>query len=61
MQYRDRVFRNAMVVEIAMEVIAWIIDKPVLLDVSVIALTTTAILWQIFLAGDRKLGDRRCR
>lgn len=61
MQYRDRVFRNAMVFEIAMEVIAWIIDKPVLMDVSVIALTTTAILWQIFLAGDRKRGDRRCR
>lgn len=61
MQYRDRVFRNAMVVEIAMEVIAWILDKPVLLDVSVIALATTAILWQIFLAGDRKQGGRRCR
>lgn len=61
MQYRDRVFRNAMVVEIALEVIGWIADKPVILDVAVIALATTAILWQIFLAGDRKRGSQRCR
>lgn len=61
MQYRDRVFRNAMITEIVMEVIGWITDKAMLLDVSVVALATTAILWQVFLAGDRKRGDRKCR
>ena len=50
-----------MVVEIAMEVIACIADKPVLLDVAVVALATTAILWEVFLLGDRKRGGRRCR
>ncbi|MED9780787.1 MAG: hypothetical protein UGE23_05255 [Peptococcaceae bacterium] len=61
MMYRDKVFRNAMVIEIAMEVIACIADKPVLLDVAVVALATTAILWEVFLFGDRKRGGRRCR
>ena len=61
MMYRDRVFRNAMVFEIALEAIACILDKPVLLDVAVVALVTTTILWQVFLAGDRKRGGRRCR
>lgn len=60
MMYRDRVFRNAMTVEIAMEVLGWICDKPVLLDVSVIALATTVILWQIFLTGDKKQRKRPC-
>lgn len=54
MEYRDRVFRNAMMVEIGLEVVAWIMDKPVMLDVAMVALATTAILWQVFLAGDRK-------
>lgn len=60
MMYRERVFRNAMTVEIVLEVLGWICDKPVLLDVSVIALATTAILWQIFLTGDKKQRKRPC-
>lgn len=60
MMYRDRVFRNAMTVEIVLEVLGWICDKPVLLDVSVIALATTVILWQIFLTGDKKQRKRPC-
>ena len=56
MMYRDRVFRNAMVVEIAMEVIACILDKPVLLDVAVVALVTTTILWQIFFGRRQEAG-----
>lgn len=59
MVYRDRVFRNAMIAEIALEVIGFVADKPVLLDVSVVALATTAILWEIFLAGDRKQRRKR--
>ena len=60
MMYRDRVFRNAMTVEIVLEVLGWICDKPVLLDVSGIALATTVILWQIFLTGDKKQRKRPC-
>lgn len=61
MMYRDRVFRNAMALEIVMEVAAFILDKPVLMDVAVVALATTMLLWQVFLADDRKQRkDRRC-
>lgn len=60
MIYRDRVFRNAMTIEIAMEVLGLLCDKPVLLDVSVVALVTTVILWHVFLAGDKKQRKRPC-
>ncbi len=61
MMYRDRVFRNAMMVEIVMEVIGFFADSPLLAEVAVIALATTGILWEIFLAGDRKQRKRACR
>ncbi len=60
MMYRDRVFRNAIMVEIVMEVIGFFADSPVLAEVAVIALATTGILWQVFLAGDRKQRKRSC-
>ena len=60
MMYRDRVFRNAMMVEIVMEVIGFFADSPVLAEVAVVALATTGILWEIFLAGDRKQRKQRC-
>lgn len=54
MPYRDRVFRNAMMMEVVLECIGIFGNRPVLVEVAVVALTTTAVLWNVFLAGDRK-------
>ncbi|MEE0434438.1 MAG: hypothetical protein UDB11_03410 [Peptococcaceae bacterium] len=61
MQYRDRVFRNAMFLEVVLELIGIFSCKAALAEVAVIALATTAILWQVFLKNDvKQRGQRKC-
>lgn len=54
MSYRDRVFRNAMFAEVALECVGVFGGWTVLAEVAVVALATTALLWNVFLFGDGK-------
>ena len=51
-----KIFRNAMFLEVFLEVAAGLMDWYVLLDVCVIALATTAGLWLAFLASEGRAG-----
>lgn len=52
--YMNRVFRNAMALEILMELIGIFAGNMVLAEVAVVALTTTMILWQVYLKAEEK-------
>ncbi len=54
MGYVNRVFRNAMMLEVVLECIGIFGDMPMLAEVAVVALATTAALWNVFLIGDGK-------
>ena len=55
MSYRDRVFRNAMFAEVVLECIGIFGNWPMLAEVAVVALATTALLWNVFLRADKKM------
>ena len=52
--YMNRVFRNAMALEILMELIGIFTGNMVLAEVAVVALTTTMVLWQVYLKAEEK-------
>lgn len=56
----NSIFRNAMFVEIVLEVFGIFKDWPALAEVAVVALATTAILWQVFLREERRRGRSKC-
>lgn len=60
MNRQNRIFRNAMCFEVVLEVFGIFKDWPALAEVAVVALATTAILWQVFLSEERKRGHRKC-
>lgn len=60
MSRQNRIFRNAMFFEVMLEVVGIFMDWPSVAEIAVVALVTTAILWQLFLSGEQKRGERRC-
>ena len=60
MTRQNRIFRNAMFFEVMLEVVGIFMDWPTLAEIAVVALVTTAILWQVFLSEERKRGHRKC-
>ena len=59
--YMNRVFRNAMALEILMELVGIFTEKMVLAEVAVIALTTTMILWQVYINAEEKARRKAVR
>ena len=59
MGYINRVFRNAMMLEVVLECIGIFGNWPMLAEVAVVALATTAALWNVFLHADRPTMKRR--
>lgn len=59
--YMNRVFRNAMALEILMELVGIFTGNMVLAEVAVVALTTTMILWQTYLKAEEKARRKAVR
>lgn len=58
---RDVIFRNAVSIEVVMELGGIFGGSMVLAEVAVVALSTTLALWHVFLSSDKRLQRRVAR